>query len=190
MDKKTVSIKRAPILQPKLSKKKRKHLEKLVEQKEKKAKRGELLEKLNDLRVPSSELARYHSIAHIGNKKQQEKSVWLAKRPDSEILKEEKINSIKGAKKAKLEIDEKGEKEAESSDVSTDEESDSENGEKEWCKSRSLLIRLSATLSGFKFRSDELVEYFSASVLFSVIFGFDFVPSSPNFQFQFGFRSS
>ena len=128
MEKKTVSIKRAPILAPKLSKKKRKHLEKLVEQKEKKAKRGELLQKLNDLRVPSSELARYHSIAHIGNKKQHEKSVWLAKRPDSQILKEEKINSIKGAKKPKLENDEK---EAESSDVSTDEESDSENAEKE-----------------------------------------------------------
>ena len=112
-------------MKPKLSKKKRKHLEKLVEQKEKKAKRGELLEKLNELRVPSSELAMYQSIAHIGNKKAQEKSVWLAKRPDREILKEEKINAIKGAKRAKLDQEGKEEKEdVESSDVSTDEDSD------------------------------------------------------------------
>lgn len=119
LEKKQVTVKRAPVLKPTLSKRRRKHLEKLIEQKEKKLKRGELLEKLSELRVPSSELARYHSIAHIGNKQQHEKSVQLAKRPDREVIQYEKLNAIKGAKRRKIE---ESPEDSESSDVSTDEE--------------------------------------------------------------------
>ena len=55
------------------------------------------------MRVPASELALYQSVAHIGNPKQQKKSNSLAKRPDLDIEKAEKLNSIKGAKRRKTE---------------------------------------------------------------------------------------
>ena len=64
---------------------------------------------LSALRVPASELAQYRSVAHIGNKKQQEKSVSLAKRPDAAVKRVEELNSVKGAKRRKIEVEEKPE---------------------------------------------------------------------------------
>ena len=64
---------------------------------------------LSALRVPASELAQYRSVAHIGNKKQQEKSVSLAKRPDAAVKRVEELNSVKGAKRRKIEVEEKSE---------------------------------------------------------------------------------
>ena len=76
---------------------------------------------LSALRVPASELAQYRSVAHIGNKKQQEKSVSLSKRPDEAVKRVEELNSVKGAKRRKLEIEEKPES------SSSEESSDSED---------------------------------------------------------------
>ena len=64
---------------------------------------------LSALRVPASELAQYRSVAHIGNKKQQEKSVSLAKRPDAAVKRVEELNSVRGAKRRKIEVEEKPE---------------------------------------------------------------------------------
>ena len=80
---------------------------------------------LSALRVPASELAQYRSVAHIGNKKQQEKSVSLAKRPDAAVKRVEELNSVKGAKRRKIEVEEKPESsESEISDSNPENVSD------------------------------------------------------------------
>ena len=83
---------------------------------------------LSALRVPASELAQYRSVAHIGNKKQQEKSVSLAKRPDAAVKRVEELNSVKGAKRRKIEVEEKPESsESEISDSDDENISDEKN---------------------------------------------------------------
>lgn len=82
----------------KLSKKQRKKLERVLDQKEKKAKRADLLNKLAMVQVDASELACMSSIAHLGTKNS---NLQLSKRPLPEDLKlaVEKLNSIRGSKK-------------------------------------------------------------------------------------------
>ena len=109
-----------PEVKRKLSKKKRKQLERLLDQKDKKSKRGELLERLSKLQVPTSELEQYKSIAHLGTNHSHKS---LAKLPDKQFT--GKINTVKGSKrKSKNNEDEENEEiEAEESEeVSTDEE--------------------------------------------------------------------
>ena len=109
-----------PEVKRKLSKKKRKQLERLLDQKDKKSKRGELLERLSKLQVPTSELEQYKSIAHLGTNHSHKS---LAKLPDKHFT--GKINTVKGSKrKSKNNRDEENEEiEAEESEeVSTDEE--------------------------------------------------------------------
>ena len=109
-----------PEVKRKLSKKKRKQLERLLDQKDKKSKRGELLERLSKLQVPTSELEQYKSIAHLGTNHSHKS---LAKLPDKQFT--GKINTVKGSKrKSKNNRDEENEEiEAEESEeVSTDEE--------------------------------------------------------------------
>ena len=109
-----------PEVKRKLSKKKRKQLERLLDQKDKKSKRGELLERLSKLQVPTSELEQYKSIAHLGTNHSHKS---LAKLPDKQYT--GKINTVKGSKrKSKNNRDEENEEiEAEESEeVSTDEE--------------------------------------------------------------------
>ena len=113
-----------PEIKRKLSKKKRKQLERLLDQKDKKSKRGELLERLSKLQVPTSELEQYKSIAHLGTNHSHKS---LAKLPDKQFT--GKINTVKGSKrKSKNNEDEENEEiEAEESEeVSTDEEEDEE----------------------------------------------------------------
>ena len=113
-----------PEVKRKLSKKKRKQLERLLDQKDKKSKRGELLERLSKLQVPTSELEQYKSIAHLGTNHSHKS---LAKLPDKQFT--GKINTVKGSKrKSKNNRDEENEEiEAEESEeVSTDEEEDEE----------------------------------------------------------------
>lgn len=113
-----------PEVKRKLSKKKRKQLERLLDQKDKKSKRGELLERLSKLQVPTSELEQYKSIAHLGTNHSHKS---LAKLPDKQFT--GKINTVKGSKrKSKNNEDEENEEiEAEESEeVSTDEEEDEE----------------------------------------------------------------
>jgi len=113
-----------PEVKRKLSKKKRKQLERLLDQKDKKSKRGELLERLSKLQVPTSELEQYKSIAHLGTNHSHKS---LAKLPDKQFT--GKINTVKGSKrKSKNNQDEENEEiEAEESEeVSTDEEEDEE----------------------------------------------------------------
>lgn len=99
LQKESVIVKKVPTVRRKLSKKKRKHLEKLIDQKEKKAQRGELLERLAKLQVPTSELEKYKSIAHLGTNHTHKA---LAKLPDKNFT--NKVNTIKGRKRK---IDEK-----------------------------------------------------------------------------------
>ena len=111
-----------PEVKRKLSKKKRKQLERLLDQKDKKSKRGELLERLSKLQVPTSELEQYKSIAHLGTNHSHKS---LAKLPDKQFT--GKINTVKGSKrKSKNNEDEEKEEinevEEESEEVSTDEE--------------------------------------------------------------------
>ena len=80
IEKEKVVVKKAPQVRRKLSKKKRKQLEKLLDQKEKKAQRGELLERLAKLQVPTAELDKYKSIAHLGTNHTHKA---LAKLPDN-----------------------------------------------------------------------------------------------------------
>ena len=123
LQKESVIVKKAPTVRRKLSKKKRKHLEKLIDQKEKKAQRGELLERLAKLQVPTSELEKYKSIAHLGTNHTHKA---LAKLPDKNFT--NKVNTIKGRKRK---IDEKTENvENEAVSSSSDEEM-SEKEEKE-----------------------------------------------------------
>ena len=75
----------------KLSKKKRKQLERLLDQKDKKEKRGELLERLSQLQVPTTELEKYSSIAHLGTNHTHKA---LSKLPDKNF--NGKINTVKG----------------------------------------------------------------------------------------------
>nr|XP_039267641.1 LOW QUALITY PROTEIN: probable ATP-dependent RNA helicase DHX37 [Styela clava] len=84
----------------KLSKKERKKLRKIVDQKAKKAKRAELLEELSKVQVNSSELALMSSVAHLGTKNSH---LQLSKRPLPDELREEveKLNSIRGSKRQK-----------------------------------------------------------------------------------------
>ena len=115
-----------PEVKRKLSKKKRKQLERLLDQKDKKSKRGELLERLSKLQVPTSELEQYKSIAHLGTNHSHKS---LAKLPDKQFT--GKINTVKGSKrKSKNNEDEEKEEinevEEESEEVSTDEEEDEE----------------------------------------------------------------
>ena len=111
-----------PEVKRKLSKKKRKQLERLLDQKDKKSKRGELLERLSKLQVPTSELEQYKSIAHLGTNHSHKS---LAKLPDKQFT--GKINTVKGSKrKSKNNQEEIDEVEEESEEVSTDEESEDE----------------------------------------------------------------
>ena len=80
-----------PTVRRKLSKKKRKHLEKLIDQKEKKAQRGELLERLAKLQVPTSELEKYKSIAHLGTNHTHKA---LAKLPDKNFTSKVSTSSL------------------------------------------------------------------------------------------------
>merc|ERR1711917_157204 len=121
---KKVVLTKEPEVKRKLSKKKRKQLERLLDQKDKKSKRGELLERLSKLQVPTSELEQYKSIAHLGTNHSHKS---LAKLPDKQFT--GKINTVKGSKrKSKNNEDEENEEiEAEESEeVSTDEEEDEE----------------------------------------------------------------
>ena len=120
---KKVVLTKEPEVKRKLSKKKRKQLERLLDQKDKKSKRGELLERLSKLQVPTSELEQYKSIAHLGTNHSHKS---LAKLPDKQFS--GKINTVKGSKrKSKNNQDEEKEEiEEESEEVSTDEEEDEE----------------------------------------------------------------
>ena len=91
-----VTIKKEPVVRRKLSRKKRKQLEKLLDQKAKKAARGELLAELGSLQVPIAELEKYKSIAHLGTDHTHKA---LAKLPDASFA--NKVNTIKGRKRKK-----------------------------------------------------------------------------------------
>merc|ERR1712113_591506 len=89
--KKVVLKNQKPQERRKLSKKKRKQLERLLDQKDKKEKRGELLERLSQLQVPTTELEKYSSIAHLGTNHTHKA---LSKLPDKNF--NGKINTVKG----------------------------------------------------------------------------------------------
>lgn len=120
---KNVVVTKEPEKKRKLSRKRRKHLEKLLDQKDKKTKRGELLERLGKLQVPAAELEQYKSIAHLGTNHTHKS---LAKLPDKNFA--AKINTVKGGNKKgkKVKKDEIIEKSEESEEVSTDESEDEE----------------------------------------------------------------
>ena len=141
-----------PEVKRKLSKKKRKQLERLLDQKDKKSKRGELLERLSKLQVPTSELEQYKSIAHLGTNHSHKS---LAKLPDKQFT--DKINTVKGSKrKSKNNQEEIDEVEEESEEVSTDEESEDEEMKTEEKPSEGNIGENKATEEGQKSNVDQV----------------------------------
>ena len=141
-----------PEIKRKLSKKKRKQLERLLDQKDKKSKRGELLERLSKLQVPTSELEQYKSIAHLGTNHSHKS---LAKLPVKQFT--GKINTVKGSKrKSKNNQEEIDEVEEESEEVSTDEESEDEEMKTEEKPSEDNIGENKATEEGQKSNEDQV----------------------------------
>ncbi|KAI8521665.1 ATP-dependent RNA helicase dhx37 [Branchiostoma belcheri] len=105
-----------------LSKKQKKLLQRKIEQKEKKAKRADLLESLSQVQVPAEELKLLQSTQTIHGK--------LTKRPhpdpDTSATGSCKVNSISGSKKRKMTEEAEEESESESSSSDSDLESDNE----------------------------------------------------------------
>ena len=96
----------------------------MIDQKQKKAERGELLERLAKLQVPTAELDKYSSIAHLGTNHTHKS---LSKLPDNNFT--TKVNTVRKGKKRKREKpEEKKEKseEEEENVVSSDDEEMSE----------------------------------------------------------------
>ncbi|XP_044738895.1 probable ATP-dependent RNA helicase kurz [Chrysoperla carnea] len=116
--KRKTKIKQQAVIQTKLlSKSKRKVLEKIVERKKKKEKRGSLLEALKQVQVSEEELKQFTPIAAIQTKglrnfKQQLNLQSNFNKFDDEPVKEVKLNGIKGSFKRKLqsEVDETNKK--------------------------------------------------------------------------------
>ncbi|XP_066303356.1 probable ATP-dependent RNA helicase DHX37 [Branchiostoma lanceolatum] len=105
-----------------LSKKQKKLLQRKIEQKEKKAKRADLLDSLSHVQVPSEELKLLQSTQTIHGK--------LTKRPhpdtDTSAMGSCKVNSISGSKKKKMaeEVEEKSESSSSDSDLESDDETE------------------------------------------------------------------
>ncbi|XP_037935392.1 probable ATP-dependent RNA helicase kurz [Teleopsis dalmanni] len=123
-----------------LSKKQRKHLQTIVDKKKKKESRAELLQELSKVQVPAVELEQYASLSQVqtlGNKKLQTLDALLQKKREKQLAEQNsvpggKINSIKGAAKRKLMVEEEAEIEAKRNNpniLSLNEESESSESE-------------------------------------------------------------
>ncbi|XP_067911172.1 probable ATP-dependent RNA helicase DHX37 isoform X2 [Heterodontus francisci] len=114
-----------------LSKKQRKQLEKILEQKEKKAQRKDILNKLAECQVSESELKLFYTTSKIGTGKR----MYQPKLSEQELSGECRISSVSGANRKRLrrnsEVVEKApESESSTTSDSSDEEEQVNNAEK------------------------------------------------------------
>ncbi|XP_058493177.1 probable ATP-dependent RNA helicase DHX37 [Solea solea] len=111
-----------------LTKKQRKELQKVLERKEKKAQRADILTKLAEVQIPESEIKLLYTTSKLGTGEK----IYQTKRSLDETKDRDsgpKISSVSGAnRKRKLEEEEEdeGQKAEESSDTSSDEEEEME----------------------------------------------------------------
>ncbi|NXK54391.1 DHX37 helicase, partial [Chauna torquata] len=111
-----------------LSKKQKKNLQKVLEQKEKKKQRAELLSKLNEVRASEAEMKLLYTTSKLGVGERMYQAKRMMQEPGTAVP--EKIRSISGANKRRHSSDSESEPEEESSSSAEEKEEQKQNIEK------------------------------------------------------------